>query len=346
MRSGVEKKRERKAMTGRLKIHAVLFAIFVVVKSPMTIGQESDAQGFTSAHIAAASAEAALECTDYCVVGACSWLVCGLFGCTIETSLKVAHNRPDLIVSTYNQPGDIPYKEAGVVYGHFLNAVGNTAFSSFGGMEGGEYRANANMNQQKKENPALAFKEASIISSLFSGIDVHYMCDSAAGPFQPFYQSELDAIAWRFNTDAFHYKSWLPGVNEVGDWPLYSFGSVYPRTGFIIQNDDVKASEVIAGRSMAVLVDGGMGHVRRPFTNEDAGQKEHEIVDNPTPWQPIYPHAESSCMALGECNDPAWLANHHSDDGRRGWVYWTRYQCCLSNRGIFLSSIEFPQICI
>lgn len=336
-------------MVARLKMRSFLFFL-IVLMSPLNVsGQSNGGDGFTSAHVAVASTQAALECADYCVVGACFWLVCKLFSCDIETSLKIAHNRPDLVVSTYNQPGDITYKEAGAVYGSVLKAVGGAAFSlvsGFGGMDGGDYQAQSNIKTQKHEDPSLKFKEASIIGSLFAEVEIDYMCESAADAFQPYFQSELDSIAWRFGTDTFNYKSWLLGVKEVGDWPFYSFGPIYPRSGFLMQKDDAKAGAVFAARGMEVLKEGGWGHVRKEFTNEGAKQKEHEILVNPTPWQPIYPHTEGSCMVLGSSNDPSWLANHRSDDQKRGWIYWPRYKCCLDNKGIFLGSAEFSPVCI
>lgn len=42
-----------------------------------------------------------IDCFDYEVVGVCFWLSCVLWDCEVETSLKVKHYIPDLVVSSY-----------------------------------------------------------------------------------------------------------------------------------------------------------------------------------------------------------------------------------------------------
>ena len=39
------------------------------------------------------------DCVNYRVVGLCYWLYCTPFGCTVRTSVKVSHFRPDLVVA-------------------------------------------------------------------------------------------------------------------------------------------------------------------------------------------------------------------------------------------------------
>lgn len=42
-----------------------------------------------------------LDCFDYEIVGICFWLKCTFFSCDVETSIKVKHYIPDLVVSSY-----------------------------------------------------------------------------------------------------------------------------------------------------------------------------------------------------------------------------------------------------
>lgn len=51
------------------------------------------------------------DCVNYRVVGLCYWLYCTPFGCTVRTSVKVSHFRPDLVVSAYSNTGQNPWAE-------------------------------------------------------------------------------------------------------------------------------------------------------------------------------------------------------------------------------------------
>lgn len=51
------------------------------------------------------------ECVKYRVVGVCYWLLCTQFGCSVRTSVKVRHFRPDLVVSAYSLTGQNPWTE-------------------------------------------------------------------------------------------------------------------------------------------------------------------------------------------------------------------------------------------
>lgn len=51
------------------------------------------------------------DCVNYRVVGLCYWLYCTPLGCTVRTSVKVSHFRPDLVVSAYSNTGQNPWAE-------------------------------------------------------------------------------------------------------------------------------------------------------------------------------------------------------------------------------------------
>ncbi|HDR9434662.1 TPA: TraU family protein, partial [Burkholderia multivorans] len=45
------------------------------------------------------------DCLAWRVVGVCYWLSCSMFGCTVQTSVKVRHYVPDAVVSSYSRTG-------------------------------------------------------------------------------------------------------------------------------------------------------------------------------------------------------------------------------------------------
>lgn len=67
------------------------------------------AQAITTPEIAASALSP--ECVHYQIVGVCYWLFCSPFGCSVRTSVKVRHFRPDLVVSAYSVTGQNPWTE-------------------------------------------------------------------------------------------------------------------------------------------------------------------------------------------------------------------------------------------
>ena len=71
--------------------------------------QSSDAD-LTTADIASETLGAVASCSRYQVVGACFFLKCVLFKCSVKTSLRVRHFTPDLVVSLYHEARSHPWE--------------------------------------------------------------------------------------------------------------------------------------------------------------------------------------------------------------------------------------------
>ena len=69
------------------------------------------AGAITTPQIVAQTIAAAPACMRWMPVGLCFWLRCSWTGCSVETSLKVGHYNPDLVVSAYNELGGNPWLE-------------------------------------------------------------------------------------------------------------------------------------------------------------------------------------------------------------------------------------------
>jgi hypothetical protein len=74
-----------------------------------------------------------------------------------------------------------------------------------------------------------------------------YLCNSKIKPYMPYYLSTLDEKMWRSGlSDMLYLSTWVPGMNEVSsnknqtDEFLKSWGSLYPRSGFLNQKNEVK----------------------------------------------------------------------------------------------------------
>lgn len=416
---------------------AHLLLAIVIAAAPIHAPRTDE---FTSADLLGASVD--LECLDYCIVGVCFWLTCGLTGCQVVTTPKVRHRWPDLVVQTNPQPGDMAWTELRDTLGAAAYSGASAITLALSGIPAGggdmvtdtEHRSDAvrysdasvigspmalitrsavsmedlhdtlssmtvldrdqqGLNDQPDPSSEIAAEldlTASIdaiagsldsVSSLLSDTLGMGFCPSQATPFLPYFLSELDAVGWRTGIpDKYAPQSFIPGATAIGNWPLNTWGSVFPRTGFVIQNDPVKLSAVIAQRAIDITTDGAAPHVYIPFgysghrevTFGDYGQGEVECLidggrwssdaegnESCTPrrsvqwlpradaatdrWQMVSP-TTGQCERFGSA-DPRWSAGRISQDGRYAWNYWRQYECCLEGPGVFLSSISTPAVC-
>jgi len=149
---------------------------------------------------------AAPSCPHWRPVGICLWLWCSPFGCSVETPLKVEHYNPDLVVSAYNEVGGNPWWEIRLTLGlaqkvavqGLLGALLPVAIDSAG-------------------NHNLVFREADAIGHPMTSLaeragDFGLLCESQTTPFVPYFQSGLDALAWRQEVPEILYAaSSIPG---------------------------------------------------------------------------------------------------------------------------------------
>ncbi|MCG7932990.1 MAG: TraU family protein [Candidatus Thiodiazotropha lotti] len=200
---------------------------------------------------------AAEECLDYCIVGVCFWLV-GCPYCEIETTAKIQHRLPDLVVTAFKLPGENPWTEGRNVYGEFAknsleNIMGDEADGSATIMEGGEERSDVMFNEVHVIGNPVAY-----VSESFD-----YLCDTESMPI-PYFLSEVDSAAWRDpRSESWHYESYTPGAREI--WGIGT--SVYPRVGYAKQPDPPKAAATAAQRAIdLVLQNYQLPHIYIPFS--------------------------------------------------------------------------------
>lgn len=418
---------------------------------------------FTSADLLSASFDR--ECLDYCIIGLCFWLTCGLTGCSVVTTPKVKHRWPDLVVQANAQPGDMAWTELretlgtasytgasaltmalagapagggdlvtdtaqrsdGVRY-HDTSVIGSPmALITRSAVSAAELRTTltALANQEEgylsgitppsptavaaavSPEIATALNAASSVADIANtvnsfvttleglqtlselgsagigfGFDIgSAFCPSQARPFLPYYLSELDVIGWRMGIpDRFAPESLIPGATAIGNWPLNTWGSVYPRTGFVTQTDPTKAAAVAAQRAIDITTSPAAPHVYIPFgysgerevTFGQRGLDQTECLLGGGRWE-IDGENDGNCHprrsvqwlpasnaatdvwqmvspVTGQCDhfgsaDPSWSHGKQSTDHRYAWNYWRQYQCCLEGPGAFLYSISIPSVC-
>lgn len=344
---------------------------------------DSRAASISTTRIVSHTGSAALACMRWMPVGACFWLRCSWTGCAVETSLKVGHYNPDLVVSAYNDLGANPWTE-------IRAALGATQKASAQSLVGGPFGAGSAGNRtegtaDRRDHRNLMFRETDAIGHPLSSlagyaVGAGMLCASQTTPFLPYFQSALDGLAWRYEVPEILYPaSWVPGMREIGSWPLQTWGSVHPRTGWTTQTDEPKAAAVTAQRAGDIVTRRSQPHVYVGLSSEPYGSNygmtiidnwvEDEEGDWVNQWQPSFtgqrvwpsgplreknhrtgtwqmlsPRTERSCGVFG-VNDLAsatsWGGGRVDPAGDYVWNLWRPYQCCSRRGQVFLYSINW-----
>lgn len=295
------------------------------------------------------------SCLNYCITGVCVWLRCSIYECEIETSIRVAHYNPDLVVSVYDEPGDNPWEEMASVFGDLDEDITNTLVGLFhDAYAGGGHRTEGG-NQATDQS--LRFKEVTVIGHPLSSVsdfvaDTGYYCPSEADSFYPYLLSSLDTLTWRLGLPEMLYlQNLLPGQRVVGEGFHQQWGAVWPRTGFIYQKDDVKAAAVIAQRAGNIVTQSNQPHIYNALDGNGYNKSwlPGELVENDPNtgvWQMLVPKQDNQCYAFGE-NDVmsnSWSDGRQSEDNRYAFTLWRPYQCCEA-KGIYLFTVPV-EVCL
>ncbi len=301
-----------------------------------------------------AQASISTACLDYCIVGVCFKLLCTIFGCTVKTYPLISHRLPDLVVSVYNNPGEISWIEARDILG---STVLEGVFDIVGGLLdmdhiNGGYKQTTGQHGDDEDHQLktnnMKYKEVSVIGnpilevfdSLSSGSQ--FFCDSEVEPFRPYFQSELDAITWRLGiAELLYWESWTPGAREIGTViPPQSWGSVHPRTGWLLQEYDTLAAAVFAQRAVDVVTRSNQPHI---YSRVPGIESSNEKTDQ---WNMISPILEPNyCTSFG-LDFNYWMNREHpNEEEGYGWIYWGLHECCTGPNLPIVGKAYFDPIC-
>ncbi|EAP0853343.1 TIGR03756 family integrating conjugative element protein [Salmonella enterica subsp. enterica serovar Oranienburg] len=284
------------------------------------------------------------SCISWRVSGICYWLLCTPFGCTVKTSIKVTHFIPETVVSVYQDKGKNPWTEMALVSGT-SGGVENAISGALAGLSAGGGESVSKVPGQRSLHTRFKYADAigHPATSLIGGQIPGYSCNSAATPLLPYFLSTLDTLVWRTGVPELAYpEALIPGKREVGNQASQNmWGNVYPRSGFITQQDDYKAGAVIAQRVADIITRSGQVHVYQPLVghrspgywppepvSENTGTKNHK-------WQRLSPALSQSCAVFPD------TGGYVAEDGNYAWALWQPYSCCKRRGQTFLYSTDF-----
>jgi integrating conjugative element protein (TIGR03756 family) len=302
------------------------------------------AGGINTAEIVLKTSVAAPKCLKYKVQGVCYWTKPGLIP-TVATTLKVRHYLPEAVVSVYTRKSKNPWIEMRVLESG-ASSVSDKLFSTLTSARIGD--GSIRGANQGLDNIHLF--EASVIGNpLGAGLMKYFptllLHKAKSEPFVPYYSSILDAISWR-----------SPEV-EVANWwrvldPKYSispdghssWGSIYPRSGFVEHWNKNKASAVLAMRAFSIATTPAWTHVHQNIESNSCGEKcttpGEAKHDKKTLFQMIHPKTDSECHLLADEPDPEWT-KEGKEQQSFSWVVWREYEGCISYPGKYIGSMNF-----
>ena len=304
----------------------------------------------TTSTILAKTTAALPACLQWRVIGICLWLRCTPLGCDIETSVRVRNYVPDAVVTARNDTGLHPWVEINSVIG-----AGSGAFDGHGEIEG----RNEGARRGRKREHQL-YREADVIGHPLSvsgflsatGVSLEYICLPRTLAFFRYLQSEIDAPVWRglVPVESLYPAASIPGLREIGTFPLNTWGNVYPRIGRVLQQEQPKAGAVIAQRVGDIVTRSFQPHAYVPLTAAMLPSFGMRYF-NPPPlmegdagtgtWQMLEPRADASCYVFGgnDARSPIGWSDYRKDDGG-DYLFnlWRPYSCCKI-KGIFLGTI-------
>ncbi|HAU3361673.1 TPA: TIGR03756 family integrating conjugative element protein [Salmonella enterica subsp. salamae] len=284
------------------------------------------------------------SCIGWRVSGICYWLLCTPFGCTVKTSVKVSHFILEAVVSVYQDKGKNPWTEMALVSG-VSGGVENAISGGLVGLLAGGGESTSKVLGQRSLHTRFKYADAigHPATSLIGGQIPGYSCNSAATPLVPYFLSTLDTLVWRTGVPELAWpEALIPGRREVGSRASKNmWGNVYPRSGFITQQDDYKAGALVAQRVADIITRSGQIHVYQPLVGhrspgywppepvtENTGTRNHK-------WQRLSPALSQSCAVFPD------TGGNVAKDGNYVWALWQPYSCCKRRGQTFLYSTDF-----
>lgn len=288
------------------------------------------------------------KCAHYKVIGLCFWVKYTLKGPRFFTTFKVNYYSPDAVVSVYKHNGADPWWYANEIVDKAAYKAAQAQIKSMyhTAMDDSSESASSIHDNSDK------FKEVDVIGNpgirIFDSLGV--FIGSSARSFMPYYQSMLDAVAWRSPlTEKFYPASYIPGMREVGSFPLNVWGNIYPRNGFIDQPTASKAAAVIAMRGVNIATHFRQPHIYHYLYYGSCGHHcqiyEAKENDPNTQFQMIYPNSESKAEVFGS-NDLGQISPWRSDaeqkgDGNYVWIMWRHYRGCIQAGAHFIGDVTW-----
>ena len=283
------------------------------------------------------------------------------------TTPRISHRLPDLVVQSYVQTGKPPWRE----WQPFAAIAAQTARLALGAVGGALSGGVGSGSGPHRYTDALQFHETDVVGNPIAKVlqAGPFLCKSDVIPMKPYYVSVADVLAWRSGAgEITRPEALTPGLREIGSGSR-TWGSIYPRTGFVMQHDSTRAAAVAAVRAIDIVTRDLANRVAQSYKSSQSvnvvrhgdtraktsiscqksggewvvskgegacetrnwRQWRAHTSETEVNWQLITPEPTKQCAAFGGVDSPSKVA----PDGEYAWQHWVRYECCMK-RGSFI----------
>jgi len=167
------------------------------------------------------------------------------------------------------------------------------------------------------------------------------LCPNSTVSYFPYYLSQLDMIGWHFAIpEMFYPQALVPGWDEIGNFPWYTWGSLYPRAGSLGTKNIDQAGAVFAQRAANIVTRPGQPHIYAyapgPVADSFGSQ-----INGETKWQMLAPRVENFCTSFGTDPDypPTFRAPDANDKGNFAYTLWRHYSCCSGSGDTYVGTL-------
>lgn len=173
------------------------------------------------------------------------------------------------------------------------------------------------------------------------------LCPNDTISYFPYYLSQLDVIGWHFGIpEMFYPQALIPGWDEIGNFPWYTWGSLYPRVGSLGTKNTDQAGAVFAQRVANIVTQSNQPHIYIHAAGPVADSFQSHI-NGGTKWQMLAPRMEHTCQVFGTTMDyppinrPPNVADTAEGNLRGNFSYalWRHYSCCSASADIYLGTL-------
>jgi integrating conjugative element protein (TIGR03756 family) len=310
-----------------------------------------DTDTITTAQIVSRTVSAAPSCAQWRVSGVCFWLRCTIWSCDLKTSVRISHYVPEAVVSTFHDENTHPWVDYGRPLAKQLLRAAKSQLDLAVDSAGTRTRDDRRDRNKLYRDIDVIGHPTGLLLSMLGGGNASALCPVDNSAFKPFLSSYLDARVWRavLPIESLYLEAWVPGLREIGQWPLNSWSGVYPRDGNVIQQHPVKGAAVLAQRAGDITTRTGQPHVYEPLPTGGLRIVNGTLVWLPPPlverdastgtWQMLAPVEQQTCEVFGQ-NDSAilksWGDGRTSSTGGHVFNLWRPYSCCSQEGQFFL----------
>ncbi len=232
--------------------------------------------------------------------------------------IRYRYWEPSLIVETVKQPGDYVIAEVGSAITNILKSSVDKTLKAY--FKNNQLVADGGDAHSFSGEGGLRFQEAHVYDFPAKMFIDKALCPNPTNTTLGVrYLTEMDSVEWRTTqSEEFLPQSQMAIAIKSNDLGLW--GSLFPRSGYVINPSDPIASVLVMMRAVSIA---GLPLLKH-FVESPTLFMPDTFRDKVQAWHPV----AMQCMESGR--DPrVGEQNMSNEEGQYVWLYWRWRDCCL-----------------